>query len=199
MKETEVQDMVKAQLTDYLVEHGMRCTPERYALLRAIYERNEPFTADDLFHQMEERFRVSLPTVYNSLELFVRIGLVVRHTFGVVVSYEKCFGQRDYFHQVCIKCGKVQKVKAPQVSEALNSVHYSRMHVQNVTICAFGICSQCRSFMTKAHNKYLKAKAAKDMELVHKRERKQTIIKKTEAAGQDSGRKHKHQSDDYEN
>ena len=151
----EVIKTVRNILATFLQEQGMRCTPERYAILEEIYRSEGHVTAEEIYRRLEQRFRVSQATVYNNMDLLAGLGLVVRHSFANAISYEKCYGVRDHFHQVCIKCGKVREVDAPQVSQALDSVRYYRFRLQNVAICAYGICAVCQTRMTKAHNRYL--------------------------------------------
>lgn len=157
----DIKETVRTILTNYLQEQGMRCTPERYAILDEIYQTDGLITADDIYNKLEERFRVSRATVYNNLDLLAGLGLIVRFTFGDAVSYEKSYGVRDHFYQVCIKCGKVRVVEAPQVCQALDSVRYYRFRVQNVALCAYGICAVCQTRMTKAHNRYVQQQVQK--------------------------------------
>ncbi len=149
MEQAEILKAVRQILTDYLQEHKMRCTQERYAILETIYNTNRHFTAEELFQQMEGHFRVSRVTVYNSMDLFVQLGLIVRHTFTTVVSYEKCFGVRDHFHLICTHCGNVKEIRVPNITRAIDGTKFPRFHANSITLCAFGICSSCQSKLTR--------------------------------------------------
>ena len=63
------EDTIMQILTDYLRVNKMRCTPERYAILRTIYSLNGSFDIETLLTHMEknEKFRVSRATIYNTI------------------------------------------------------------------------------------------------------------------------------------
>ena len=70
----------KAVLTQYIESRGLRKTQERYAILEAVYGFNEPFSIEDLSNALMEKCQVTLPTLYRTLDLFITLGLVIRHT-----------------------------------------------------------------------------------------------------------------------
>ena len=83
----------KAVLTQYIESRGLRKTQERYAILEAVYGFNEPFSIEDLSNALMEKCQVTLPTLYRTLDLFITLGLVIRHTQKDVQHYEKCYGR----------------------------------------------------------------------------------------------------------
>ena len=79
--EKGIKDRVKKALDTYLEANNLRKTPERYAVLNAIYNAKGHLSLDDLEVRVEkEYFRVSRATLYNTIRLFMKLGLVVRHT-----------------------------------------------------------------------------------------------------------------------
>ena len=67
------KDRVKAQFTEYLQTNHRRKTPERYAILDAAYDMDALFSLDDLNLLLEEKhFRVSMATLYNTVNLLVK-------------------------------------------------------------------------------------------------------------------------------
>ena len=82
-----MKDSVKAAveriLDSYLEMNNHRKTPERYAILRAVYNTNGHFTLDELGEKLmkEYKFPVSRATLYNTLNLFMELRLVIRHRF----------------------------------------------------------------------------------------------------------------------
>ena len=63
---------VRLSLTNYLEENKLRKTPERYAILDAIFDFNGHFTLEELESKMEiKNFRVSRATLYNAIKLFM--------------------------------------------------------------------------------------------------------------------------------
>lgn len=70
-----VKDTVSQILTNYLELNNRRKTPERYAILEAVYDMDGHFTLDELGEKLseEDKFPVSRATLYNTLETFSRI------------------------------------------------------------------------------------------------------------------------------
>ena len=77
MKMTEKKDgaysVVERILDNYLEMNNHRKTPERYAILRAVYGMEGHFTLDELGEKLTEdyKFPVSRATLYNTLNLFM--------------------------------------------------------------------------------------------------------------------------------
>ena len=120
---------VKQTLANYLEENHLRKTPERYAILDAIYQINGHFTLEELGAKMEEdNFRVSKATLYNAINLFINLRLVVRHTFQQGTHYEACFHNDNHCHQICTICGKVDEVPTAHFIDAVSSIKLKRFH-----------------------------------------------------------------------
>ena len=71
-EETVTKDTAKREvkriLTNYLTLNNFRKTPERYAILDAVYSIQGNFTLEELGNKLEkENFRVSRATLYLSL------------------------------------------------------------------------------------------------------------------------------------
>ena len=67
--EAEIKDKVKEMLNEYLERLGHRKTPERYAILDAVYSISGHFDIDTLYEYLEKecRFRVSRATLYKNI------------------------------------------------------------------------------------------------------------------------------------
>ena len=108
-------------LDNYLEMNNHRKTPERYAILRAVYSMDGHFTIDELGAKLaeEDKFPVSRATLYNTLNLFLELRLVIRHRFQGTTKYEAYRSGSNHCHQICTVCGKVTEIKAPEVAEAI--------------------------------------------------------------------------------
>ena len=56
---------------------------------RKIYTFDKHFDAETLYNSMIDEYRVSLATVYNTLDLLLEAGLLIKHQFdGQPAEYE---------------------------------------------------------------------------------------------------------------
>ena len=68
--------------TDFLRKGSYRVTPERSEVLEFAFKQVQHFSADELFLAMKnEGSNVSRATVYNTLELLVKCGILSKHNF----------------------------------------------------------------------------------------------------------------------
>ena len=154
MKET-VRTAVRRVLTNYLVINNHRRTPERYAILDAVYSMNGHFTLDELGEKLsaEYKFPVSRATLYNTMNLFMELRLVIRHRFQGTTKYEACYAGESHCHQICTVCGKVIEVKAPEIAAAINDLYLKRFRKDGFSLYIYGICSTCQASITRKSKK----------------------------------------------
>ena len=149
-----VKTAVERILDSFLEMNNHRKTPERYAILRAIYDTNGHFTLDELGDKMakEYKFPVSRATLYNTLNLFMELRLVIRHRFQGTTTYEACSDNNSHCHQMCTVCGKLTEVRAPEIADAINELHLKRFRKDGFTLYIYGICSTCQAKITRQKN-----------------------------------------------
>lgn len=150
MKESKIA-AVERILDNYLEMNHHRKTPERYAILKAIYSINGHFTLEELNERLasEQKFPVSRATLYNTLNLFLSLRLVTRHRFQGSTKYEACYDKKSHCHQICTICGKVTEVGSPDIIMAVENMHLKRFRKDGFALYVYGICSNCQSQMTK--------------------------------------------------
>ena len=143
MNSNNHEDTVIQIFTEYLKANKMRCTPERYAILKAIYSINGSFDIETLLKLMEEkeRFRVSRATIYNTITLLLNANLVTHHQFGSVSKYEKCFNSGKN-HLVCTNCHKVTEINNINLTETLKA-NIKKFHLTHYSLYIYGLCSKC--------------------------------------------------------
>ena len=142
--------MVRNILTSYLEVNKHRKTPERYAILDAVYGMTGHFTLEELGEKLDDcNFPVSRATLYNTLKLFMELRLVIRHRFHGQTKYEACYDNNSHCHQICTVCGKVTEVKSQSVSTAINAMHLKRFRKDGFTLYIYGICSSCQAKLTR--------------------------------------------------
>lgn len=125
MNKEEIKTNVTKILTAFLEKEGLRKTQERHALLDYIYGSDSIFfNAEDLYLALaNSKIRISLATVYNTLDIFLRAKLMKKVYLGErIAKFEKLYGVNQSDHLICSKCGKVQSLQLSQMDDLQNTI-----------------------------------------------------------------------------
>jgi len=124
---------------------GLRVTSQRLVLLRALRELDRHVTAEELLAAAGERLPgLSLPTVYATLDLLVRLGLV-RRVNGASGAALYDAGELAHEHLVCTSCGAVVDVPGSADLRALRrAAERAGMSVDGADVVLQGRCANCR-------------------------------------------------------
>ena len=141
----------RLQLDSYLEMNNHRKTPERYAILEAVFGINVHFSLDELsaYLENEKNFPVSRPTLYNTMRLFMELRLVLRHNIQGKTKYETCYNSGNHVHQICTSCGKVTEVPAQIMEDEFMKVKFKRFRPEGFAMYIYGICSRCQAQLTR--------------------------------------------------
>ena len=121
---TSQLDAVRERFLSFLKERGQRRTPERLAVLDALYATSDHIDADTLFARLrDEDVRVSRATVYNTLDLLIESELAVRHQFGQQqAKYERAYAYWQHDHLICVDCGEILEFCDPRLQSIQETV-----------------------------------------------------------------------------
>lgn len=147
MDKAKLKELVKNEFTDYLNLNKHRKTPERYAILDHIYSTKGHFDMETLYNSMTQSdFSVSRATLYNTIDLLLDCGLVVKHQFGANVSqYERAYGNENHDHLICLGCGEVKEYKNGNLFSLAQQKRLQRFKVSYYSMYIYGMCSKCLS------------------------------------------------------
>src|SRR5258707_12014226 len=101
----------------FLLTQGLKLTRERTALVREIFSTHYHFEADELLFKMKQKdVKISRATVYRTLELLVKSGMVRRVLLREEhYHYEDVTGDAHHHHLICTTYPPVIELYHPQL------------------------------------------------------------------------------------
>jgi len=137
---------IKEAFTHYLIEKSLRKTTERYMILEHICQIRGHFDVEMLRQRLEENnFHVSRASVYNTIELLMDAGVVVRYQFtSQLVQYELKALASTHHHAICSYCGVVKEIKNDRISKDITNQRITKFTYEYHSLYIYGICSKCK-------------------------------------------------------
>jgi len=125
-----------------LEDSGLRCTPQRYAVLAFLMEHNSHPTAAEIFKAVNRVDpRSSKATTYNNLKALVQAGLVREVAVEGRAARYDAKGMRHH-HFVCDRCGKVEDMAFYDVPKPASRSLGKRV-VRECEVIFRGFCAKC--------------------------------------------------------
>ncbi|HEX38201.1 MAG TPA: transcriptional repressor [Candidatus Cloacimonetes bacterium] len=135
------------QFKNFLKNKNSLWSSEREQITRYILSCPDHFSADDLFLGLkQDGYIISRATVYRTLDLLVKSGLVTNTQLqsGAYI-YEHTEGGIHHYHLICNKCGKIIEFHSDKIEEIQKQVckeNGFEMTGHTLRIC--GICKECQ-------------------------------------------------------
>lgn len=154
MKTNTERETIKAEvrqvLIEFLEQNKFRKTSERFAILDAIYSFDDRFTIGELNDRLlQDSFHVSRATLYNTLNLFMRLRLVIYQRTLNKTYFQASYTDRAHCHMICSVCGTITDIEAPAVDHAVDDTPLHRFRREGYSLYIYGVCSTCQAKITR--------------------------------------------------
>ena len=136
------------QFEDFLKSSGLRLTQKRLDVLNQVFAYPGHFQTEDLLVQMRQNgYNVSRPTIYRTLPLLVRSGLLTEFIDAQKnTRYESIHSLKEHAHLICLRCGQIVEFKEPQIDALQKAVceahQFKPVRFRNEII---GHCFECQA------------------------------------------------------
>ncbi|NUM80527.1 transcriptional repressor [bacterium] len=141
------KEEIHNKLRSFLYSQGLKATPERFAVLDEIYTTDFHFEAEDiLMRMMKKKQRVSRATIYRTLEILEKCGLIRKAKLGETTAYyEHTYGRHHHEHMKCTSCGKIIEFESEDI-ERLQDMICKQFNFKMTyhILHMFGVCEDCQ-------------------------------------------------------
>ncbi len=121
---------------------GLRCTPQRYAVMAFLMQCNRHPTAAEIYRAVNRLDpRSSRATTYNNLRDLVQAGLVREVAVEGRSARFDAKGVRHH-HFICDRCGNVEDMKWYKVRRPVSDTLGKRI-VRECELIFRGLCTKC--------------------------------------------------------
>jgi Fur family ferric uptake transcriptional regulator len=125
---------------------GLRKTNQRALILDVIHEGQGHLDADEVYRRArKKRPRLSLSTVYRTLQTLKRLGLVEEVHLDEAHHHYEIKSSTEHHHLVCLGCGKVVEFECSMSQKMKEEVSREKgFQVINTEVRMTGYCPSCR-------------------------------------------------------
>ena len=125
---------------------GTRVTNQRALILEIIRRGQGHLDADEIYRRArQKRPRLSLSTVYRTLQALKRVGLIEELHFDENHHHYEIKPPEEHHHLVCQGCGRVIEFQYPLSSVIKKEVPEAKdFEITDSEVQVTGYCSECR-------------------------------------------------------
>ena len=156
MTSVERYEQALVVLDKYIRDHNLRHTLEREQMLKIMAEINKPiFTIHDI-DQKRKDAHISVPTMYNSLNLFVSARILYRleRTHGVQLEqYKWALDAKNSMRVICTRCGREASFTDKALLRIIQERKYANFIPAHFSLYVYGTCKTCRRLLIKGEDK----------------------------------------------
>jgi Fur family peroxide stress response transcriptional regulator len=136
-------------IVDSLRNQGFRITPQRVAIVQFMMNTDSHPSAEDLHNAIKKKYpMVSIATVYKTLELLNKIGVVKELSFPDGARYDA--NTDTHVNVVCLNCGKIEDISEEKSLETIefDVARKSKYKILGRRFELYGYCDECQSKMS---------------------------------------------------
>jgi Fur family ferric uptake transcriptional regulator len=138
--------LTERKITTELRRQGYKLTPQRQSVIDTIIASQDLLTPARIYEKViREHPDIGLVTVYRTLELLSRLGLICElHASGNCPTYTAS-NPEHHHHLICSACGKVVDFMGHDLESLEDRLtRESGFRIQNHVLEFIGVCSVCQ-------------------------------------------------------
>ncbi len=135
------------QFRTYLRQHNLPVTQQRLAIANVVFASDRHLSVEEVANDVAaEGENAGTATIYRTLDLLVKSGLVVERDFGEGFRrFEPARGIPHHEHMLCTICGRVDEFRDERLERMTTIIAeshgYSR---QRHRLVIYGVCADCQ-------------------------------------------------------
>ncbi len=135
------------QFRTYLRQHNLPVTQQRLAIAGVVFASDRHLSVEDVAADVSAQGEnAGTATIYRTLDLLVKSGLVVERDFGEGFRrFEPSRGIPHHEHLLCTVCGRVDEFRDERLERMTTLIAeshgYSR---QRHRLVIYGVCTECQ-------------------------------------------------------
>lgn len=125
---------------------GMKVTKQRALIVDIMRQRRGHLDADEIYRQAREKApRLSLSTVYRTLQKLKDLDLVEELHFSEEHHHYETKPTTEHHHLLCLGCGRVIEFSQPLSHDIKKNVPEARdFEITGTEVRMMGFCPKCR-------------------------------------------------------
>ncbi len=131
----------------FLRGRGLKVTRTRALIFKEIFTAPTVHpNAEEIYRKLvAKKKRVSLATIYRTLNLLVNSGLVSAVDLGEDHShFEPEWNRTAHGHLICLSCGRVHEFSREEIQDAIERIGKEKgFELDKFSIQVFGFCQAC--------------------------------------------------------
>ncbi len=142
LQQNRIDDLVAR-----LRKSGMRLTPQRLAVLKALIGNKDHLSAEDVYERVHGDYpMIGLATVYKTIAMLKEMGEITELNFNNTSARYDGSGESPHPHFVCTQCNDIIDIEDDiLITSCENIAGKTGYRITNYRLDFFGICTNCQS------------------------------------------------------